>query len=100
MIRHVVVFRLAADDPGARARDAAEVRSRLEALVGHVPGLRELEVRPDLGIEGHWDLALVTLHDSREDLAAYAADPSHREVIAFCDTVVAERAVVDSDLDT
>lgn len=100
MIRHVVVFRMAADDPEQRSRDAGEVRRRLEALVGVVPGVRELEVRPDLGVDGHWDLALVTLHDTREDLAAYAADSRHREVIAFCDSVVAERAVVDSDLES
>ncbi|MGC4110435.1 MAG: Dabb family protein [Nocardioides sp.] len=99
MIRHVVVFRMAADNPEERSRDAAEVRHRLEALVGVVPGVRELVVRPDVGVDGHWDLALVTSHDSREDLATYAADPRHREVIAFCDSVVAERAVVDSDLD-
>jgi len=100
VIRHVVVFRMAADDPDQRSRDVAEVRGRLEALVGVVPGIKELVVRPDLGVEGHWDLALVTLHDSREDLARYAAHPTHREVIAFCDSVVAERAVVDSDLES
>jgi len=99
VIRHVVVFRLAADDPADRQRDATEIRRRLEALVDVVPGLRGLEVRPDLGVEGHWDLALVTLHDTGDDLAVYAADPRHREVIAYCDTVVAERAVVDSDLE-
>ena len=100
MIRHVVAFRLAADDPADRTRDAAEIRRRLESLVGVVPGLHDLEVRPDLGVEGHWDLALVTHHDTLDDLAAYAGDPRHREVIAFCDTVVSAKAVVDSDLDT
>jgi hypothetical protein len=100
VIRHVVAFRLAADDPADRSRDASEIRRRLESLVGVVPGLRDLVVRADLGVEGHWDLALVTHHDTRDDLSAYAGDPRHREVIEFCDTVVSAKAVVDSDLDT
>jgi hypothetical protein len=89
---------MSAADVAQRARDAAEIRRRLESLVGIVPGVQELTVRPDVGVEGHWDLALVTLHESREELAAYGADPRHQEVIAFCDTVVADKAVVDSDL--
>jgi hypothetical protein len=100
VIRHVVLFRLGATDADQRAKDAAEVRRRLETLVGVVPGLNDLQVRPDLGVEGHWDLALVTLHPTIEGLRAYATDPRHLEVLAFCDTVVADRAVVDSDLDT
>lgn len=99
MIRHVVVFRLAAGDAERRASDGAEIRRRLEALVGAVPGVRDLVVRPDLGLDGHWDLALVTHHDSPNDLATYAADPRHRDVIAFCDMVVADKAIVDSELD-
>jgi heme-degrading monooxygenase HmoA len=99
VIRHVVLFRLAATDAEERARVAAEVRRRLEALVGVVQGLHDLQVRADLGeMDGHWDVALVTLHETRDDFAAYAADPRHREVIAYCDTVVSDRAVVDSDL--
>lgn len=100
MIQHIVVFRMAADDREQRERDAAEIRLRLEALVGVVPGIGRLTVRPDLGIAGHWDLALVTLHDTREDLAAYSADPRHREVVAFCETVIADKVIVDSDLDS
>jgi Stress responsive A/B Barrel Domain len=100
VIRHVVVFKLAADSPADRARDAAEIRRRLEALVGLVPGVRDLEARSDLGIEGHWDVVLVTHHDTRDDLAAYGGDPRHREVVEYCDTVVAAKAVVDCDLES
>lgn len=99
MIRHVVAFKLSADSVAERDRDAAEIRRRLEALVGVVPGVRDLKVRADLGVDGHWDLALVSLHDTRDELAAYAADPRHREVIAFCDTIVSDKAIVDSDLE-
>ena len=99
MIQHVVLFRLRAEDAGQRAQDAAEIRRRLEGLVGVVPGVDELRVRPDLGVDGHWDLVLHSLHPSVDGLAAYAKDPRHREVIAFCDSVVSERAVVDADLD-
>jgi hypothetical protein len=60
----------------------------------------DLRVAPDLGeIDGHWDLALVSHHPSREDLRHYATDPRHREVIAWVNRVVTERAVVDVQLD-
>jgi hypothetical protein len=101
VIRHVVLFRLAATDPVRREADVAEMRRRLEALVPVVPGVSDLVLRADLGVDdGHWDAVLVSHHATREDLASYAVDPRHREVIAFVSTVVTDRAVVDCDLET
>jgi len=100
VIRHIVLFRQSATDAEQRRRDADQLRSRLEALVGVVPGVSDLRVASDLGeIEGHWDLALVSHHPSREALQQYATDPRHREVIAWVDGMVTERAVVDVLLD-
>ncbi|MFT3873575.1 MAG: Dabb family protein [Nocardioides sp.] len=99
MIRHIVLFRLAADDIAQRDRDAAELGARLEALVGVVPGVDDLQVRPDLGeVDGHWDVALVSHHQNRAALASYASDARHRAVIAWVDGVASARAVVDYEI--
>lgn len=100
MIRHIVLFRQSATDPEQRRRDADQLRDRLEGLVGVVPGVSDLRVGPDLGdVDGHWDLALVSHHASVDDLRQYATDPRHREVIAWVDGFITERAVVDVHLD-
>ena len=99
MIRHVVVFRLAAEDPEARQRHAAEIRTRLESLVGVIPGLISLEVHEDLGaVATHWPLVLVSDFETVEALHQYGIDPRHRAVVEWMnDGLVVDRVVVDYD---
>ncbi|MDP9025975.1 MAG: Dabb family protein [Actinomycetota bacterium] len=96
MIRHIVEFRLAADDPDQRALDAGGIHKRLTALVGVVPTVRSIEVAADLGlVGGHWDVVLVSDHDSNADLESYQSHPAHRAAADWISTVVSDRATVD-----
>ena len=96
MIRHIVEFRLAADDPGQRVLDARGIHDHLTALEGVVPTVRSIAVAPDLGlVGGHWDVVLVSEHDSNVDLEAYQAHPAHQAAAAWVSTVVSDRATVD-----
>ena len=96
MIRHIVEFRLSADDPPQRAADARAIQDRLTSLLGVVPTVRAITVAPDLGlVGGHWDVVLVSEHDSNADLEAYQSHPAHREAAAWVSTVVSDRATVD-----
>ena len=96
MIRHIVAFKLAAGDPEQRADDARGIHDRLTALLGVVPGLRMITVERDLGlVDGHWDLVLVSEHDTNPELEAYQVHPAHAEAAAWVGTVVSDRAVVD-----
>lgn len=96
MIRHIVEFRLSSDDPRQRADDARGIHDHLTALLGVVPTVRAITVAPDLGVVGgHWDVVLVSEHDSNDDLEAYQAHPAHREAAAWVSTVVKDRATVD-----
>lgn len=98
MITHVVVLRLAATDPSTRAEHATEYKRRIDALAGAIPGLLSLTVGIDIGrIDWHWDVSLVSTHASYDDLEAYQAHPLHRDVLAYGDTIVADRAVVDHE---
>jgi hypothetical protein len=99
MIRHVVAFKLAADDADDRARDAITLRDELGSLVGSVPQLRHLEVGIELGlVPGHWDACLVTDFDSVADLETYQAHPEHVRVLGVINPLVSARAVVDYEV--
>ncbi len=92
MITHVVMWRF--NDPA----DIDEAMARLRALDGEVSGLRSLRVGRNRN-EGAsaFELVLMTEHESFEDLATYAGDPDHQEVVAWMSERVADRAVVDTD---
>jgi len=96
MIRHIVEFRLVSNDPEQRATDTRGIREHLTSLLGVVPTVREITVAADLGVVGgHWDVVLVSEHDSPADLEAYQIHPAHREAAAWVSTVVSDRATVD-----
>ena len=96
MIRHIVLFRLAADDEMQRRDDAHGIAERLTALETQIAGIQSIRVDRDLGlVEGHWDVALVSEHDDNAALEAYQAHPAHKEAAAFIASVISDRAVVD-----
>jgi hypothetical protein len=100
MIRHIVAFQLTAASDAERAADISEMQERLGALVGVVPGLRTMSLKPDLGlVEGHWDVVLVSDHDDSEALEGYQAHPAHLEAAAFIRSVTSsDRVTVDYEL--
>jgi len=99
MIRHLVMFQLSAASDAERAADISGMSERLSALVGVVPGLQSIVLKPDLGlVEGHWDVVLVSEHDDNEALEAYQAHPAHQEAGAFIRSVTNDRATVDYEL--
>ena len=87
MIRHIVLFRLAAEDDTQRREDAAEIASRLEALHSQIAGIESIRVDRDLG--------LVAEHEDNAALEAYQVHPLHKEAAAFIASVISDRAVVD-----
>lgn len=100
MIRHVAVFKLTPSDAEQRAANLAGMQERLAALVGVVPGLRRMQVEPDLGVTpGNWEVAIVTEHDDRAAFDVYQSHPAHDEASAWIDLFIADRAVVDYEID-
>ncbi len=99
MIRHIVLFRLAADDDVQRRDDAHGIAERLEALETEIAGIQSIRVDRDLGlVDGHWDVALVSEHNDNAALEAYQVHPAHLEVATWIGTVISDRAVVDYSL--
>ena len=96
-LRHVVAWKLAAEDAGTRAAQAREIADRLHALVGVVPTIGALTAGPNV-IEGNWDVALVVDFADAAGLDAYAVHPDHQAVVAYVRSVVSDRVAVDFQL--
>ena len=75
MVKHIVIYTLKKDADKAAAVEL--IRSVLEPLVGVIPGLTHMEIRP--AYQGGMDYALYSEFESREALAAYAEHPAHLE---------------------
>jgi hypothetical protein len=95
-IRHIVLWKLAAEDADTRALHAEQMSERLLALEPVIPEIRRMEVGPNVAYpQVNWDFALVADFDDAEALETYRVHPAHQEVVAFVQSVVSERAAVD-----
>lgn len=96
MIRHVVIWKMAADDAETRAAHAAEVVRLLEGLMGVVPAIRSLTVGGNVAApEVNADVALVIDLDDLDALEAYQKHPAHQEVAGYIRQVTGDRMAVD-----
>ncbi len=93
MVKHIVVYKL---KEGVNREEAvAIIASVLEPLVGQIPGLTHMEIRPCF--QG-MDYALYSEFESREDLAAYAANPLHLEAKTHFHHFIDTRVAADYEL--
>ena len=98
-VRHVVSWKLAAEDPEERAAQAAEVARRLNALDGVVPQLLSISAGANMAYpDANWDVTLVADFDSIDALEEYQVHPAHEEVVAYVRSVVASRVAVDFEV--
>jgi hypothetical protein len=94
-ILHIVSWKLTATDPAEKAEHAAQIASRLGALVGVIEEIESLRVGPDVVGGANWDIALVAEYADEAALARYQVHPAHVEAGAYVRSVVAERMAVD-----
>lgn len=74
MVKHIVLYTL--KDGVDKAPAIEMIRSVLEPLVGKIPGLNHLEIRPAYN---GMDYALYSEFDSKQALSDYAVHPLHLE---------------------
>ncbi len=99
MIRHVVIWKMAADDADTRAEHAAEVARLLRGLVGVVPVIRSLSVGVNVAVpESNADVSLVIDLDDLDALEAYQTHPAHQEVAGYIRSVTGGRMAVDFEV--
>ena len=95
-IRHIVLWKLSADDADTRALHAEQVAERLESLTSVIPEIEHLEVGRNVAYpHTNWDVALISEFADVEALERYQVHPAHQEVAEFVRSVVSERAGID-----
>ena len=99
MIAHLVVWNLNAQDEPQRAADAEAIRDALESLLDVIPEIVTLRVsRNAVGIEGNWDLGLVSEFATPEDLRTYIEHPAHQAAVKVVRARVNERSAIDLEI--
>lgn len=99
MIRHVVMWKLSATEPAAKAAAVAEIAGALEPLVGVVPGLQSLIVRPNVAyLDSNYDVILVSDFDSVAALEGYQAHPAHHAAAVVPRKHTESRVTVDFEV--
>ena len=73
MVKHIVLYTLKENVDKEEA--VAVIKAQLEPLVGVIPGLTHMEIRP--AYQGGMDYALYSEFESREALKNYASHPAH-----------------------
>lgn len=95
MIKHIVFFKLKDRSPESVEATAAVLRN----MEGKIPQLISIEVGKDiLHSERSFDIALVTVVASLEDLQAYQVHPVHKEVIVHINEVKELSVAVDYEI--
>lgn len=97
MLKHIVMWKLKDQALGMdKAALGAELKRRLEALVGQVPSIRSFEVGLNVvPSDTARDVVLVSAFDDLAGLNAYVEHPAHQDVVAFVKQVVDERRAAD-----
>jgi hypothetical protein len=98
-IRHIVLWKLAAEDADTRALHAEQIAERLTSLVPVIDEIEALEVGRNVANPAtNWDVALVSEFADAEALERYSVHPAHQEVVEFVRSVTADRSAVDYPL--
>ncbi len=100
MIKHIVLWKLKVPKTGSNKRETAQqIKQKLEALNGHIPGMLKLEVGIDFSqTDASFDVVLYSEFDSREALAAYHHHPLHLAVAPFIGAAREQRVLVDYEI--
>ncbi len=93
MVKHIVMWKL------RDKTDAVEIKARLEALSGKIPGLLNIEVGIDfLETEQSADVVLYSELENREALDAYQKHTDHMAVVPLVKAAAVARTVVDYEV--
>ena len=99
MIRHVVSWKLLAEDAAGKAESAGTIAAALRSLPPVVPEILSLEVGANVAYPGsNWDVVLIADYESLVALEAYQVHPEHQRVVDIIRPLVASRSAVDFEV--
>lgn len=93
MVKHIVVYTIKEEYDKDEA--VKLIASKLEPLVGQIPGLLKMEVRRCFA---GMDYALYSEFERKEDVKAYRAHPLHQEAKSHFHHMLATRVSADYEV--
>lgn len=95
-LRHLVIWKLKTELSAEEKKSAAaEIKKRLEALNGRIPGLISLTVQTLLTDTSSGDLLLDSCFTGKAELDAYQQNPEHLDAAAYVRSVTESRSCAD-----
>lgn len=100
MIKHIVMWKLKDEAEGKdRLANAREMKRRLDACAGIVPGMLAFEVTlAQPGLEATYDVVLYSEFEDKAALEAYVVHPTHKAVVPFIGAVREARQCMDYEV--
>jgi hypothetical protein len=99
MIRHIVSWKLTAEDTDAKAAAFDELAEAFGPLPASIPQIKTMHLGRDIGeTPSNWDVVLTMDFESTAGLAEYQAHPDHQPVKAIVRRVTGDRMAVDFEL--
>ena len=99
MIRHIVSWKLEAEDEAGKASAIAEISAALTALVGAIPEIVTLTVSRNIAYaDKNHDVVLVADFETLDGLDAYQVHPEHIKAAGVVGARVVARASVDFEV--
>ncbi|WP_374947445.1 Dabb family protein [Agreia sp.] len=99
MIRHVVAWKLAAEDEEGKVAAAAAIQAALAPLPGIIPEIKSFSIGPNVAyVDTNWDICLVADYDDLDGLETYQVHPEHLAAVEIIEPLVSMRANVDFEL--
>jgi Stress responsive A/B Barrel Domain len=99
MIRHIISWKLSAQDEAGRAAAFDAMAEGFGSLPALIPEIKTLHLGRDLDeTPGNWDVVLIIDYENTAALAVYQTHPEHQRVAAIVRANVSERSAVDFEL--
>jgi hypothetical protein len=99
MIRHIVTWKLNAQDAADKAAAFDQLAEGFGALPAIIPEIKHLSLGRDLDeTASNWDVALVIDFATTADLEIYQVHPEHEKVKLIVRSVTGERSAIDFEL--
>jgi hypothetical protein len=99
MIRHVLTWKLAADDAEGKNAAFAELSAGFGPLPHLIPEIKMLQLGRDIDeTDGNWDVALIIDFATTADLEVYQQHPEHQKVKDIVRRVTSARTAIDFEL--
>ena len=81
MVKHVIIWQLKDEYTEEQKQQIkVEVKEKLEALVGVIPGLLEMKIQIDYFAASNADFMLDSTFENEEALKGYAVHPEHVKI--------------------